>query len=124
MNVCATNLAKIGVLENQVKQYAKVMKEEMFWYKDGTRTIETEYLPLSKNHGKRGLGHMQGKANPWVEQSGVKAPKFVKGTKLYDALGRIHNSTPPLAQPRATNKKQRETRLPLLSLDLFFVIIC
>ena len=27
MNVCATNLAKIGVLEKKVKQYTQIMKE-------------------------------------------------------------------------------------------------
>ena len=85
-----------------------MMKEEMFRYKDRTKKIETEYLPLSKNHGKRGLGHMLSKVNPWVEQRGVKVPKFMKEANLHDALECIHNSTPPPAQPQIQQKTTTE----------------
>jgi hypothetical protein len=41
---------------------------------------------------ERALGSNLSKVNPSVEHKGWKSPKFIEGTTLYDASGRIHSS--------------------------------
>jgi hypothetical protein len=59
---------------------------------DGLEKVEAKYKPIRNNHGKRALGYNLSKVNPSVEHKGWKSPKFIEGTTLYDALGRIHSS--------------------------------
>jgi hypothetical protein len=59
---------------------------------DGLEKVEAKYKPIRNNHGKRALDYNLSKVNPSVEHKGWKSPKFIEGTTLYDALGRIHSS--------------------------------
>jgi hypothetical protein len=59
---------------------------------DGLKKVETKYKPIRNNHGKRVLGYNLSKVNPSIEHKGWNSPKFIEGTTLYDALGRIHSS--------------------------------
>jgi hypothetical protein len=49
-------------------------------------------LVVLGNNGKKGLGYTTFKANPSIEHKGWRYPKFIEGTTLYNALGRIHSS--------------------------------
>jgi hypothetical protein len=59
---------------------------------DGLKKVEPKYKSLRHNNGKKGLGYKTYKVNPSVEHKGWRSPKFIEGTTLYDALGRIHSS--------------------------------
>jgi hypothetical protein len=59
---------------------------------DGLEKVGAKYKPLRDNHGKRALSYRLLKVNPSVEHKGWKSAKFIEGTTLYDALGRIHSS--------------------------------
>jgi len=111
INACATNLDKIGILENKVKLLNNMIREEMFVNKDGSRKVETKYKPMINNQGKKGLGHNSHVVNPSVENKRWKSPKFVKSTNLYDALGRIHSSNIIITQDhKKINKEKSNTR--------------
>ena len=109
MNTCATNLDKICALEDKIKWYNNMIKEEMLLNKVGSRKVETKYKPIRDNHGKRGLGHNHQLENPSVENKRWKSPKFVKSTNLYDALGRIHspNSIPTQDHGKSNKGKSK-----------------
>jgi len=53
MNACATNLDKIGVLEDKIKWYNNMIKEEMLLNKDGSIKVETKYKPIRDNQEKK-----------------------------------------------------------------------
>jgi hypothetical protein len=59
---------------------------------DGLSKVEPKYKPLRNNNGKKVLGYNTFKVNPSIENKGWRSPKFIEGTTLYDALGRIHSS--------------------------------
>ena len=111
INACAANLDKIGILEDKIKWYNNMIKEEMLLNKDGSRKVETKYKPLRDNQGKRGLGHNHHLENHSVENKKWKSSKFVKSTNLYDALGRIHSPNTILTQDHGkSNKGKSNTR--------------
>ena len=53
MNACAANLDKIGVLEDKIKWYNNMIKEEMLLNKDGSIKVETKYKPIRDNQEKK-----------------------------------------------------------------------
>ena len=53
MNTCATNLDKIGALEDKIKWYNNMIKEEMLLNKVGSRKVETKYKPIRGNQEKK-----------------------------------------------------------------------
>jgi hypothetical protein len=59
---------------------------------NGLNKVEPKYKSLNPNNGKKGLGYNSYKVNPSIEHKGWRSPKFIEGTTLYDALGRIHSS--------------------------------
>jgi hypothetical protein len=69
-----------------------------------------------------------------TEHKGWRSPKFIEGTTLYDALGRIHSSNDKSTQVKvnlsSTKNKMKEAvstngeKLKLLFLIHTFVIIC
>jgi hypothetical protein len=59
---------------------------------DWLKKDELKYKPLRNNNGKKGIGYNTYKVNPIIENKGWRSPKFIEGTTLYDALGRIHSS--------------------------------
>jgi hypothetical protein len=59
---------------------------------DGLKKVEPKYKSLKPNNGKRGLGFNSYKENPSIVNKGWRSPKFIEGTTLYDAFGRIHSS--------------------------------
>src|SRR6266498_1889549 len=50
MDICATNLAKIGELEKEVKLLKIVLKDEMLTNEDGTMKDVTKFRPLWNNN--------------------------------------------------------------------------
>jgi hypothetical protein len=98
VNACLTNHGKQGILKSQAKNVIKKACSN----NDGLRRVEVMYKPIRNNHGKRALGYNSSKVNPSVENKGWKSPKFVGGTNLYDALGRIHLSS---TKPTQTHDK-------------------
>jgi hypothetical protein len=59
---------------------------------DGLNKVEPKFKSLKPNNGRKGLGYNSYKVNPSIEHKGWRSPKFIEGTTLYDALGRIHSS--------------------------------
>jgi hypothetical protein len=55
---------------------------------------------LKPNNGRKGLGYNSYKVNPSIEHKGWRSPKFIEGTTLYVALGRIHSSNDKSTQAK------------------------
>jgi hypothetical protein len=101
----------------------------------GLKKVEPKYKSLKPNNGKRGLGFNSYMENPSIVHKGWRSPKFIEGTTLYDALGRIHSSNDKSTQVKvnlsSTKNKMKEAgsksgekKLLLPFLILIFVIIC
>jgi hypothetical protein len=84
---CLTNHARKKSSKVEVKQILK-----KFSSNDGSKKVEPKYKPLKPNNRKNGLGYNTYKVNPSIKHKGWRSPKFIEGTTLYDALGRIHSS--------------------------------
>jgi hypothetical protein len=85
---CLTNHARKNISKVEVKQILKKCCSN-----DGSKKVEPKYKPLKpNNNGEKGLGYNTYKMNPSIEHKGWRSPKFIEGTTLYDALGRIHSS--------------------------------
>jgi hypothetical protein len=85
---CLTNHARKERSQVKVKKILKKCSSN-----DGLKKVEPKYKSLMPNSGKRGLGYNSHKVNPSIEHKGWRSPKFIEGTTLYDALGRIHSSS-------------------------------
>jgi hypothetical protein len=83
---CLTNHARKNNSKVEVKQILKKCSSN-----DGSKKVEPKYKPLKPNNEK-GLGYNTYKVNPSIEHKGWRSPKFIEGSTLYDALGRIHSS--------------------------------
>jgi hypothetical protein len=86
-NCCMANHVKKGTHKVETK---KIMKKS--YCNDGLEKVGSKYKLLRNNDGKRALGYNLSKVNPSIEHKGWESPKFIEGTTLYDALGRIHSS--------------------------------
>jgi hypothetical protein len=79
---------------------------------DGLKKVEPKYKTLKPNNGRKGLGYNSYMVNPSLEHKGWKSSKFIEGTTLYDALGRIHSSNDKSTQVKAnlssTKDKMKE----------------
>jgi hypothetical protein len=79
---------------------------------DGLKKVEPKYKTLRPNNGRKGLGYNSYKINPNIEHKGWRSPKFIEGTTLYDALGRIHSSNDKSTQVKvnlsSTKDKMKE----------------
>src|SRR6266498_1029371 len=64
MDTCATNLDKVGKLENEVKLLKTLLSDEMLTKEDGTKKEVTKFKPSWNNKSKRALGHNPYKDNP------------------------------------------------------------
>jgi hypothetical protein len=84
---CLTNHARKVGSKTEVKHVLRRSSSN-----DGLNKVEPKYKSLRNNNGKKGLGYNTYKVNPSVEHKGWRSPKFIEGTTLYDALGRIHSS--------------------------------
>jgi hypothetical protein len=84
---CLTNNARKNNSKVEVKKILKKCSSN-----DGSKKVEPKYKSLKPNNGKKGLGYNSHKVNPSIEHKGWRSPKFIEGTTLYDALGRIHSS--------------------------------
>jgi hypothetical protein len=84
---CLTNHARKNNSKVEVKQILKKCSSN-----DGSKKVEPKYKPLKPNNGKKGHGYNTYKLNPSIEHKGWRSPKFIEGTTIYDALGRIHSS--------------------------------
>jgi hypothetical protein len=84
---CLTNHERKNSSKVKVK---KILKKCSI--NDELKKVEPKYKPVSNNNGKRGLGYNIYKVNPSIDHKGWRSPKFIEGTTLYDALGRIHSS--------------------------------
>jgi hypothetical protein len=79
-------------LANHVKKGTQKVETKKISSNDGLEKVEPKYKPIRNNHGKRALVYNLSKVNSSIEHKGWKYPKFIKGTTLYDALGRTHSS--------------------------------
>src|SRR6266540_6297538 len=86
MDICATNLAKLGELEREVKLLKTLVKDEMLTKDDGSKKNVTKFKPLWNNKSKKVLGHNPNKENPREIINGKLCLKFNKGVTLYDAM--------------------------------------
>jgi hypothetical protein len=84
---CLTNHARKKSPQVKVKEILKKCSSN-----DGLNKVEPKYMSLKPNNGRKGLGYNSYKVNPSIEHKGWRSPKFIEGTTLYDALGRIHSS--------------------------------
>jgi hypothetical protein len=84
---CLTNHARKKSLQVKVKEILKKCSSN-----DGLKKVEPKYKYLKPNNGRKGLGYNSYKENPSIEHKGWRSSKFIEGTTLYDALGRIHSS--------------------------------
>jgi hypothetical protein len=84
---CLTNHARKDSSKVKVKEILKKCSSS-----DGLKKVEPKYKSLKPNNERKGLGYNSYKVNPSIEHKGWKFPKFIEGTTLYDALGRIHSS--------------------------------
>jgi hypothetical protein len=84
---CLTNHARKRSSQVKVKEILKKCSSN-----DGLKKVEPKYKSLNPNNGRKGLGYNSYKVNPSIEHKGWRSPKFIEGTTLYDALGRIHSS--------------------------------
>jgi hypothetical protein len=94
---CLTNHARKNNSKVKIKQILKKCSSN-----DGLKKFEPKYKPLRHNNGKRGLGYNTYKVNPRIEHKGWRSPKFIEGTTLYDALGRIQSSKNEMTQRKET----------------------
>lgn len=99
-----TNHTRKNSSKVEVKQVLKRCSSN-----DGLSKVEPKYKPLRNNNGKRGLGYNAYKVNPIIEHKGWRSPKFIEGTTLYDALGRIQSSKGETTQRKVnlSNKKDK-----------------
>jgi hypothetical protein len=84
---CFTNHARKQSSQVKVKEILKKCSSN-----DGLKKVESKYKSLKPNNGRKGLVYNSYKVNPSIEHKGWRSPKFIVGTTLYDALGRIHSS--------------------------------
>jgi hypothetical protein len=84
---CLTNHARKKSSQVKVKEILTKCSSN-----DGLKKVEPKYKSLKPNNGRKGLGYNSHKENPSIEHKGWRSPKFIEGTTLYDALGRIHSS--------------------------------
>ena len=69
IDACATNLERIGMLEEQIRRFKLVVREEMFSNNDGSSMVETKFKPIRSHKGKA-LGSNPYKVNLSVENNG------------------------------------------------------
>jgi hypothetical protein len=104
---CLTNHARKKSPQVKVKEILKRCSSN-----DGLKKVEPKYKSLKPNNGKRGLEFNSYKENPSILHKGWRSPKFIEGTTLYDALGRIHSSNDKSTQVKVnlsfTKNKMKE----------------
>ena len=104
---CLTNHARKNSPQVKVKEILKRCSSN-----DGLKKVEPKYKSLKPNNGRRGLGFNSSKENPSTVHKGWRSPKFIEGTTLYDALGRIHSSNDKSTQVKvnlsSTKSKMKE----------------
>jgi hypothetical protein len=90
MNACATNLEKVGILEEKIKQFELAKEKGKLPKNVEPRKKEPKLEPTKK----KGLGFNYHKVNPHVVNNnmGWEAPKFLKSITLFDMLEVIHSS--------------------------------
>ena len=112
MNACATNLDKVGKLENEVKLLKALLSDELITKKDGTKKEVTKFKPLWNNKSKRALDHNPYKENPREIINGKECLKFKKGVTLHEAMNKAHSTNtiaPSLAKEAKEEKKEELT---------------
>src|SRR5207253_623031 len=103
MDVCSTNLTKLGKLKKVVKLLKIVLKNEMLTNEDGSMKEVTKFKPLRNNKAKKALGHNLNKQNPREIINGQLCLKFNKGMILHDVMNKTHGSnTTTLSQVKET----------------------
>ena len=104
---CLTNHARKNSPQVKVKEILKRCSSN-----NGLKKVEPKYKSLKPNNGRRGLGFNSSKENPSTVHKGWRSPKFIEGTTLYDALGRIHSSNDKSPQVKvnlsSTKSKMKE----------------
>ena len=116
MDTCATNLAKLGELEKEVKLLNTLVKDEMLTKKDGSIKDVTKFKPLWNNKSKKALGYNPNKKNPREIINGKSCLKFNKGVTLYEAMNKAHGSnTIALSLVKEVKEVKKEKKEELTS---------
>jgi len=76
MDTCATNLAKLGEFEKEIKLLKTVLKDEMLTNEDGSRKDVTKFKPLWNNKSRKALRYNPNKENPRKIINGKSCLKF------------------------------------------------
>jgi hypothetical protein len=100
---CLTNHARKKSPHVKVKEILKKCSSN-----DGLKKVEPKYKSLKPNNERKGLGYNSHKVNPSIEHKGWRSPKFIEGTTLYDALGRIHSSNDKSTQAKVNLSYTKE----------------
>src|SRR6266540_1360078 len=114
MDICATNLDKVGKLENEVKLLKTLLSDELITKKNGTKKEVTKFKPLWNNKSKRALGHNPYKENPRELINGKACLKFTKGVTLHEAMNKAHGlstTVPSLVKEEKDTKKEKKQEL-------------
>src|SRR6266508_3266520 len=116
INICSTNLAKLGKLEKEVKLLKIVLKNEMLTNEDGSMKDVTKFKPLRNNKSRKALGHNPNKQNPREIINGQSCLKFNKGMILHDVMNKIHcsNTTTP-SQAKDTKEQVKQVKKETLT---------
>ncbi|WVZ55414.1 hypothetical protein U9M48_006074 [Paspalum notatum var. saurae] len=101
MNACDTNLEKVGILEEKIRQFELTKKKGKLPKNDEPRKKHPKLKPTKK----KGIGYNYHTVNPHVMNNnmGWKAPKFLKSMTLFDVLEVVHSSS---TQPKETKKQE------------------
>src|SRR5438105_15064185 len=121
MDTCATNLDKVGKLENEVKLLKTLLSDNMLTKEDGTKKEVIKFKPLWNNKSKRALGHNPYKENTRELINGKACLKVTKGVTLHEAMNKAHafNTIAPslVKEEKETTKEKKE------ELTLFLILI-
>jgi hypothetical protein len=100
---CLTSHARKESSQVKVKEILKKCSSN-----DGLKKVEPKYKSLKPNNGSKGLGYNSYMVNPSIEHKGWRSPKFIEGTTLYDALGRIHSSNDRSTQVKVNLSRTKD----------------
>jgi hypothetical protein len=113
LNACATNLEKVGKLEKENKILKMAMNKELFSANEGFVKEKKKPPPMKSNQTKRAFGydpHKPNKVNPREEINGKSCLKFNKGITLFEAMNKVHTSTPTSTKEKMPQDKGKQAQ--------------
>src|SRR5438128_6143322 len=118
MDICATNLDKVGKLENEVKLLKTLLSDEMLTKEDGTKKEVTKFKTLLNNKSRSALCQNNYKENPRELINRKACLKFTKGVTLHEAMNKAYGFNtiaPSLVKKKKETKKEKKEKLTPIS---------